>query len=104
MLAANKGENPLNLANQAHEINMPMQEEQLEEQGEEQEELHIAPNKGSDASSVLLPTFRRAIIAFRAQLPLLYAPRRTLYASPLPALLQLPPPGRTLRIRHVARP
>lgn len=66
-------------------------------QEEEKQEVHIAPNNGSDASSVLLPTFRRAIIAFRAQLPLLYALRRRhtvspLYASTLPALLQ-PPQG-----------
>lgn len=79
-------------------------------------------NNGSDAS-VLLPTFRRAIIAFRAQLPLLYglcvlSRRQHTHAHTqsvptflgpyaLPALrsrstlCQLQP---TLRIPHVARP
>lgn len=66
-IAGNKGENPLSLANQAHEIAMHWAGVGS---GSGLGFAHPT-NNGGDAS-VLLPTFRRAIIAFLAQLPLLY--------------------------------
>lgn len=110
----NKGENPLSLANQAHEI--PMHWAGV---GGEVAWFSHPTNNGGDAI-VLLPTFRRAIIAFRAQLPLLYGQcahlggaTHTRQSLQHPLLLSLPPflssplplfIQATLRIPHVARP
>lgn len=111
-IAGNKGENPLSLANQAHEIAMHWAGVGS---GSGLGFAHPT-NNGGDAS-VLLPTFRRAIIAFLAQLPLLYGqcahlggaththdcPYSILFLSlpsyPFFLFLQA-----TLRIPHVARP